>query len=291
MLEHPAYSTVLGACHHADALSLLRALPAESVDLVLTSPPYALRRKKAYGNVLPGRAYLEWFLPFATEIFRVLKPTGSFVFEIAPPWERGTGTRALFLYELILKLCETFHLCQELYWHNPAKLPSPAEYVTIRRTRVKDSVNVVWWLGKTPTPKADNRRVLRPYGASMKRLFREGVRTATRPSRHVVRESFERDNGGAIPPNMLEIANTASIDPYLASCREAGLEPHPARFPPALPEFVIRFLTEEGDLVADPFAGSNTTGAVAERLGRRWIAGESEERYVLGSRLRFPEAE
>jgi site-specific DNA-methyltransferase (cytosine-N4-specific) len=286
MLAHPAYTTDLGACHHADALSLLRSLPDEGVNLVLTSPPYALRRKKAYGNV-DANAYLEWFLPFANEIHRVLRADGSFVFEISSPWERGTGTRALFLYRLILNLCERFHLCQELYWYNPAKLPSPAEYVTIRRTRVKDAVNVVWWLGKSSSPKADNRRVLRPYSSSMHRLFREGMRATRRPSEHRIGEGIGRDNGGAIPPNLLEIPNTTSLDPYLARCKEQGSTPHPARFPHALPDFVIRLLTEPGDLVVDPFAGSNVTGFVAESLGRRWIAGDLDEGYVAGSRLRF----
>jgi site-specific DNA-methyltransferase (cytosine-N4-specific) len=135
--------------------------------------------------------------------------------------------------------------------------------------------------------KADNRRVLRPYSNSMARLFREGVRPAMRPSRHRITTGFERDHGGAIPPNLLEIPNTTSNDPYLHACREAGLEPHPARFPAALPDFVIRLLTEPGDLVLDPFAGSNVTGHVAERLGRRWIASEQDVTYVAGSRLRY----
>jgi site-specific DNA-methyltransferase (cytosine-N4-specific) len=281
-----AYETDLGRCHHADALEVLRDLPENSIDLVLTSPPYALRRKKRYGNA-DATAYMEWFLPFAEQIHRVLKPTGSFVFEIAPPWERGTGTRSLFLYQLILELCKTFHLCQELYWYNPARLPTPAEYVTVRRTRVKDAVHVIWWLGKTASPRADNRRVLRPYSNSMARLFREGVRPAVRPSRHRITTSFERNHGGAIPPNLLEIPNTTSNDPYLWACKEAGLEPHPARFPEALPDFVVRLLTEPGDCVLDPFAGSNVTGWVAERLQRRWLACEQDATYVAGSGLRF----
>ncbi len=283
------YSTPLGDCYHGDALDILRSLPADSVHLVLTSPPYALRRKKAYGNVF-APDYVAWFLPFAQEIHRVLRPDGSFVFELAPAWQKGTGTRSLFLYQLILELCKTFHLVQEVYWYNPSRLPSPAEYVTIKRTRVKDAVNVAWWLAKTPSPRADNRRVLRPYSQSMRRLFREGVRVTRRPSEHRISEHFDRDNGGAIPPNLLEIPNTTSRDPYLARCKAAGLVPHPARFPAALPEFFVRFLTEEGDLVLDPFAGSNVTGWVAERLARRWVAIESNEEYVLGSRLRFEES-
>src|SRR5262245_47864445 len=288
MLDTPAYTTPLGSCHHADALAVLRELPDDSVHLVVTSPPYALRRKKAYGNVL-APDYINWFLPFAEEIYRVLRPDGSFVFEVAPAWRKGTGTRSLFLYQLILELCKQFHLVQEVYWYNPSRLPSPAEYVTIKRTRIKDAVNVVWWLSKTPSPRADNRRVLRPYSRSMHRLFREGVRVARRPSEHNISEAFDRDNGGAIPDNLLQIANTTSRDGYLARCKEAGLPIHPARFPAALPEFFVRLLTDEGDLVLDPFAGSNVTGHVAEQQRRRWLAVEINADYVAGSRLRFEE--
>jgi site-specific DNA-methyltransferase (cytosine-N4-specific) len=285
MMDHPAYTTPLGACYHADALDLLRTLTDNSVALVLTSPPFALHRKKAYGNVAAS-AYVEWFAPFAAEIYRVLRPDGSFVLDLAGAWNRG-GTRSLYQYELVLRLCRTFHLAQEFYWYNPSRLPSPAEYVTIKRTRVKDAVNVIWWFAKGRTPRADNRRVLRPYSRSMHRLFREGVRTARRPSQHFISEHFDRDNGGAIPPNFLEVANTTSRDDYLARCRAAGLPIHPARFPPAVPEFFVRFLTEPGDLVLDPFAGSNVTGAVAEQNGRRWLASERDADYVAGSRLRF----
>lgn len=289
MLPDAAYATDLGACHVGDALGLLAELPDDSVSLVMTSPPFALRRKKAYGNVAEAD-YVAWFLPFADAIHRVLKPDGSLVLDLGPAWNRGTGTRSLYQYRLVLRLCERFHLVQECYWYNPSKLPSPAEYVTIRRTRVKDAVDTLWWLGKTTAPKADNRRVLKPYSASMKRLFREGCPRKKRPSQHEVRPSFERDNGGAIPSNLISVANTTSRDPYLAACRAAGLAPHPARFPAALPDFFIRLLTEPGDLVVDPFAGSNTTGHVAEGLGRRWLAFELSAEYVAGSRLRFEAA-
>jgi site-specific DNA-methyltransferase (cytosine-N4-specific) len=287
MTDQPAYATPFGACYHADALDLLPTLPEGSVALVLTSPPFALHRKKAYGNVAASE-YVEWFIPFAEQFYRVLRPDGSFVLDLAGAWNRG-GTRSLYPYELVLRLCRTFHLAQEFYWYNPSRLPSPAEYVTIKRTRVKDAVNVLWWLSKGRTPRADNRRVLRPYSRSMHRLLREGVRPARRPSQHFISEHFDRDNGGAIPPNFLEVANTTSRDDYLVRCRAAGLPLHPARFPPAVPEFFVRFLTEPGDLVLDPFAGSNVTGAVAERLERRWLAVEINPDYVAGSRLRFAE--
>ena len=285
----PAYLTPLGRCYHADALDVLPRLAADSVSLAFTSPPFALRRKKAYGNVSPAE-YVDWLWPFAAAIHRALRPDGSFVLDLGGAWNRGTGTRSLYQYELVLRLSKIFHLAQEFYWYNPSKLPTPAEWVTIRRTRCKDAVNMLWWFSKTAEPQADNRRVLRPYSRSMKRLLRDGYEVAKRPSQHEISPHFRRDNGGAIPPNLLEIPNTRSNDDYFRRCRAAGLPIHPARFPPALPEFFVRFLTQPGQLVLDPFAGSNVTGQVAEGLGRRWVAVEVNGDYVAGSRLRFDAA-
>jgi DNA modification methylase len=284
----PAYTTRWGRAYQADALDVLRQLPDDSVQLVMTSPPFALRRKKAYGNVAADD-YVEWLWPFAQEIFRVLRPDGSFVLDLGGAWNAG-GTRSIYQYRLIVRLCELFHLAQEFYWYNPSRLPTPAEWVTIRRTRVKDAVNMLWWLSKTAEPNADNRRVLRPYSRSMKRLLRDGYDVALRPSQHEIGPHFQRDNGGAIPPNLLEIPNTCSNDQYLRRCKAAAMPIHPARFPPAVPEFFVRFLSEPGQLVLDPFAGSNVTGMVAQEHKRRWIAIEVNETYVAGSMLRFDDA-
>jgi DNA modification methylase len=286
----PSYTTSLGQCYEGDALEVLRKLPDASVSLVLTSPPFALRRRKAYGNVEPSE-YVEWFWPFAVEIHRVLTDDGSFVFELGGAWERGRGIRSLYQYELILRLCKLFRLAQEFYWYNPSKMPTPAEWVTIRRTRVKDAVNPIWWLSKSDSPNADNRRVLRPYSRSMRRLLRDGYQTAMRPSQHEIGPHFRRDNGGAIPPNLLQVPNTRSSDEYFRRCRAADLPIHPARFPAPVPEFFVRFLTEPGQLVLDPFAGSNMTGHVAEQLERRWLSIEINPDYVAGSRLRFEDNE
>jgi DNA modification methylase len=289
-LPAPAYTTAWGRAYLGDARQVLRGLPDESVDLVFTSPPFALRRQKAYGNP-SAEEYADWFWPFAVEIHRVLRPQGSFVYELAGAWEPGQPVRSLFPYGLLLRLTAKgsalFYLAQEFYWYNPSRLPTPAEYVTIRRCRVKDAVSVLWWLSKSPQPQADNRQVLRPYSPSMQRLLRQGYRPARRPSQHDISPYFRRDNGGAIPPNLLIVPNTRSQDEYLRRCRQAGLPIHPARFPPELPEFFIRFLTRPEQVVLDPFAGSNVTGWVAESLGRYWISIELRADYVAGSRLRF----
>lgn len=256
----------------------------------MTSPPFALKRKKEYGNV-HARDYVDWFLPFGEQMKRILKDDGSIVIDIGGTWNRGEPTRSLYHFKLVIALVEELglNLAQEFYWYNPSKLPSPAEWVTVRRMRVKDAVNTVWWLSKTPFPKATNRNILKPYSDSMKDLLKNGYHAKKRPSGHDISPKFKQDNGGAIPPNLIELANTDSNSYYLKSCRAAGIKPHPARFPHGLPEFFIKFLTEPEDIVLDPFAGSVVTGDVCEALNRRWLAFEVHEEYLRASKFRFPE--
>lgn len=286
--KRPAYRTTWGATYQGDAVELLGQLPAESVDLVVTSPPYALHFKKEYGNVDKG-AYVAWFRPFAEQILRVLKPEGSFVLNIGGSYNAGSPTRSLYHFRLLLMLCDDlgFHLAQECFWYNPAKLPSPAEWVNVRRVRIKDSVEYVFWLSKGTMPKADNRRVLTEYSPDMKRLLVRGYRAKERPSGHKITHKFQTDQGGAIPSNVIERGNNESNSEYIRRCDALGVKPHPARFPAALPEFFTKFLTDPGAIVLDPFGGSNTTGAVAEKLKRRWLSFELSASYVEGSRLRF----
>ena len=282
----PAYSTPNGALFQVDAIELLRTLPSNSVDLVMTSPPFALTRQKEYGNE-PIERYLEWFMPFCAEIKRVLKDTGSFVLDIGGAWIPGAPVRSIYHFELAVKLARDFHLAQEFYWYNPARLPTPAEWVTVRRLRVKDAVNMVWWFSKSEWPKADNKKILVPYSESMKGLIKNGYKTAKRPSGHDISPKFQKDNGGAIPSNLLSIANTESNSAYLRKCKEKGIRPHPARYPEQLVRFFIDFLTDKNDLVVDPFAGSNVTGSVCQQTSRRWLGSEIESRYVEGSMIRF----
>lgn len=293
----PYYRREHGAAYLGDALKLIEAVPDNSVNLVLTSPPFALTRKKEYGNESEER-YVEWFVPFAREFLRVLTPDGSFVLDLGGAYLPGKPVRSIYQFELLVRLCKEvgFNLAQDFYHYNPARLPSPAEWVTVRRIRVKDSVNVVWWLSKSEFPKADNRKVLKPYSSSMKDLLKNGYTPGDRPSGWQISEKFSRDNNGAIPPSLvglpspdhlLSISNTDSNGVYLRRCKQAGVKAHPARFAATFAEFFVKFLTDEGDLVLDPFAGSNTTGFVAESLRRRWLAFELQEEYLEGSRYRF----
>jgi len=287
----PAYTTTCGAAYCGDSLELLAALSDASINLVMTSPPFALQRQKAYGNKDQSE-YIDWLAQFAKQVHRVLKDDGSFVLDLGGAYEKGVPTRSLYNFRVLIQFCDDlgFFLAEDFYWFNPSKLPSPIEWVNKRKMRVKDAVNTVWWFSKTEWPKADITKVLAPYSDRMKKLLENPAAFYTpkvRPSGHDIGIGFGKDNGGAIPPNLLQIPNTESNGQYLDGCKLIGEKQHPARFPAKLPEFFINMLTEPGDLVLDIFAGSNTTGQVAQAERRRWLAFELSREYVGSSAFRF----
>jgi site-specific DNA-methyltransferase (cytosine-N4-specific) len=274
-----------------DSLDLISQLPDDSINLVITSPPFALQRKKEYGNE-DQHQYVDWLLQFGRKVLPKLKEDGSFVVDIGGAYKKGIPIRSLYPFEVLLRMCNEvgFHLAEDFYWFNPSKLPSPIEWVNKRKLRVKDSVNTVWWFSKGTSPKSDVTKVLVEYSERMKTLLKdpEGFYSPkVRPSGHDIGSGFGKDNGGAIPSNLLQIPNSESNGFYLRGCKELGLPAHPARFPSRLPEFFIRMLTEPGDVVLDIFSGSNTTGMVSEKENRRWLSFELSREYVSLSVLRF----
>jgi DNA modification methylase len=291
VLPNPLYTTDYGAAYVGDSLLLLDRLESDSVDLVLTSPPFALQRQKTYGNV-EQEEYVNWLLEFCQKVYRVLAPTGSFVLDLGGAYQSKRPVRSLYNYRILIKLCDEldFRLAEEFFWFNPSKLPSPIEWVNKRKIRAKDAVNTIWWLSKTDSPKANVSNVLVPYSDRMKKLQaapEKYYKPKARPSGHDIGKNFATDNGGAIPSNLLEIPNTESNSSYIQLCKSISVSPHPARFPQKLPMFFIKFLTEPGDKVLDIFAGSNTTGFVAEQLERNWMAFEKEPSYLAASAFRF----
>lgn len=305
-LSRPIYTTDLGALYSGDSKKVLRnqrfVEKIGKAQMVFTSPPFPLNTKKRYGN-LQGEEYIRWFASYAPILRDLVTDDGSIVVEIGNAWEAGRPIMSTVVLRALLRFLEKggLQLCQEFIWYNPARLPSPIQWVNIERIRVKDAFTRVWWMSPVDRPKADNRRVLRAYSGSMKKLLETGEYNAgRRPSEHLIGEtSFAKDNRGAIPPNvgdadevpalgsLLKAGNTGSSEQYQMFCREQGISAHPARMPPKLAEFFIQFLTDEGDLVVDPFAGSNTTGSVAQSLNRRWASIEMNWDYALASIARF----
>jgi len=287
-----AYRAQNGAAYIGDSRELLEQVPDESVNLVLTSPPFALLREKSYGNK-SQEEYVDWLMTFAEIVQRKLREDGSFVIDLGGSYERGSPTRSLYNFRVLLRLCDElgFVFAEDFYWFNPSKLPSPIEWVNKRKLRAKDSVNTVWWLGKTAWAKANCSNVLTEYSDRMKKLLEDPekfYKPAKRPSGHDITDKFgTKNNGGAIPSNLLQIPNSESNGQYSAACKVVDVKRHPARFPAKLPQFFIRFLTDVDDLVIDIFAGSNTTGMVAEAEGRRWLAFEESAEFVAASAFRF----
>lgn len=300
------YETQHGQMYCGDTLALLSSETGAALkgtaQLVLTSPPFPLNEKKKYGNK-QGDEYIDWFAGFAPKLRDLLTDDGSIVIEIGNAWEPGRPVMSTVVMRALLRFLEkaNLNLCQEFVWYNPARLPSPVQWVNVERIRVKDAFSKIWWMSPVDRPKADNRRILKAYSASMKRLIETGkYNSGKRPSEHNIgKESFKTDNQGAIPPNvgggdeapalgtLLKGTNTRSVEQYQTFCRERDIPLHPARMPSELVEFFVKFLTDEGDLVFDPFGGSNTTGSVAEQLGRRWVSCEAQLQYVTSSLGRF----
>jgi site-specific DNA-methyltransferase (cytosine-N4-specific) len=288
------YSTKFGKCLQGDIEKLLLKKSFQKykgkINLIFTSPPFPLNRKKKYGN-LNGNEYIEWLTRITTLLKDYLTEDGSFVIEIGNSWEANEPVMSTLSLETLLaiKYKGNFKLCQQFVWFNTAKLPSPVQWVNIERTRVKDSFTTIWWLSNSATPKANNKNILVEYSKSMKKLLKTNeYNSGLRPSQHDIGEkSFLKNNGGAIPSNVLFAANTVSNSEYLNNCKKKGITPHPARMPNFIAKFFIHFLTDENDLVFDPFSGSNTTGAVSESLKRRWLSIEIDENYIKGSKLKF----
>ncbi|WP_019674096.1 DNA-methyltransferase [Psychrobacter lutiphocae] len=312
------YKTNLGKMLVGDSVEIaqkyLKKYYKGKFQLIITSPPFPLNAKKKYGN-LKGKEYKEWFTSLAPIFDELLAEDGSLVIEIGNAWEDGRPIQSLLHLECLMGLVNhpeaNLRLIQEFIAYNPSKLPSPAQWVTVNRLRAVDSYTHVWWLAKSDYPKADNSKVLRPYSKSMKSLLkRQSYNSGSRPSEHDISKSgFLKDNGGSISHNLFELepidenrevrlphsvlsfSNTSSNDFFLRQCRERGIKLHPARMQAGLISFFTQFLTEEDDLILDPFAGSNTTGYVAEMLNRRWIATEIDPEYAKNSMIRFEDPE
>lgn len=293
------YNTHYGRFICDSSLNVLDTLEDDSINLIVTSPPFSNQRKKKYENFneVPQDEYVDWLLQFAEKAYDKLAPNGSLVIDIRSAYEKGKAVESIYPYEFLLRMVKdlNYNLCQTVYWNNTSALPLPIQYVNIEKIRLKNSLNMNMWFTKAPDGrcKADNKKVLVPYSSRMKKLidkpesFIKGEQV-TRPSGNVLtKKSWQKDNGGAIASNLLSYPNSSSNDSYQRFCKELKIKAHPARYPYKLIEFWVNFLTDENDLVVDIFGGSNTTGKVAEDLKRHWLSIDISQEYVASSVFRF----
>ena len=194
------YRTSRGLQVCGDSRDVLNQLAPESVDLIVTSPPFALLRQKSYGNAEQSD-YVSWLCEFGQAAFPTLKATGSFVMDLGGSYQKGKPVRSLCGFRVLLEFCDRigYRLAEDFYWFNPAKLPSPIEWVNKRKMRAKDAVNTVWWFSKGDWPKADVAgpdALFRPHEAASprSRVVLQAGEAAVRP-RHIERLRQEWQSG------------------------------------------------------------------------------------------------
>lgn len=284
------FETAKGALFNESVEEFVKSENFESlrgnVQLIFTSPPFALNSKKEYGNET-GAAYIKWLSSFAQEFRQLLSPIGSVVIELGNNWVQGQPCISLVPMMALINFLKTgdLNLCQEFIVYNKTRLPLPTKWVCVDKIRCKDQFNKAWWMSPSTQPKTRLSSVLTPYAQTTKDQIRNAAAytDSAVPSGHIFKRSKMKDNGGSIPSSVLTMPHTKANDTYVSYCRANNLKVHPARMQPELADFFIKFLTDPGDIVFDPFAGSNLTGYRAEQLGRKWISVEREIEYCKGS--------
>lgn len=260
-----------------DCLAVMRGIPDESVDLIITSPPYADRRKSTYGGVHADE-YIDWFLPIAREYKRILKPTGSLFINIKPHCDKGE--RVLYVFELVLALKKDvgFRFTDEFTW---TKNGVPGKF----KGRFKNGFEPVYHFTKS----ADY--TFNPYDVatdikeeSIKRAQRKACGETTNGSGFAgMREGSSLVNAKkALPSNVLHIPQKSN--------QHTAQSKHPAVFPVELPEFFIKAFSNEGDVILDNFLGSGTTAVAAINTGRQFIGIEREQDYITIATQRIIDA-
>lgn len=289
-----AFSTDLGCALWANAEDVFTGL-GEQITLAFTSPPYPLAKQRAYGNA-DQAGYIAWLLPILEPIVAHLRPGGSVVLNLGNDiFEPGSPARSLYLERLTLALHDELglHLMERFVWHNPTKPPGPVQWASVKRVHHNTAYEHVLWFTNDPAlVVADNRRCLREHTEQHRRLMDSGgVKRYAQYAggAYTVREgSFGAHTEGAIARNVLTIPHRdPDQSPARAFAAEHGLPTHPALMPSKLAEHFVRFLSEVGDLIVDPFGGWATTGRGAELNNRRWLVTERCREYLMAAAQRF----
>lgn len=291
-----AFSTKLGVAVWGDCHDIFGCL-GDTVTLCITSPPYPLAKARAYGG--PSEAEYADFIVRALEpIVRHMAPDGSLCLNVSNDiFEHGKPSRSMYCERLVLALHEKLglSLMDRLVWSNPAKPPGPVAWASIKRVQLNVGYEPIYWFAIDPMRvKSNNRRVLEQHTERHLRLLkRGGVDREASYSDGAYRlhpGRFGKMTEGRIPRNVITRgAGCPDANAYRRDARALGLPVHGAMWPLSIPDFLVRFLSDVGDLVVDPFGGRITTGMAAERNGRRWLVAERVLDYARGGAERFRE--
>ena len=270
-----AFETELGSLVVADCLSALRLVPSETVDLVITSPPYDGQPKYGNGEKYERDWYRGFFLDVTAEVYRILKPSGSFILNYRS--KRHGSERGILQYEIVFWLRDQgFLFCEDFIWGKPS--PPPGRFNRF----LKDAVEYCFHFAKTPNWQFFPEQCLSPARWDAK----------DRERRKKLAHNYVRANAPSGQGRKRVQAGPDLVRPSTLLHLEPEFSPnpvkHPARFPVMIPTFFINLLTKPGQVVVDPFGGTGTTALAAELLGRRWFLTEIDPSYaaVLPSRLK-----
>lgn len=288
------FSTELGMALWADCKDAFSRID-EPVHLVLTSPPYPLARQRDYGGPERGE-YVDWLCACLEPVVGRLAPGGSLFLNVSNDiFEAGSPARSLYRERLVLALHDRLglHKMDEWIWHNPSKAPGPVAWASKRRVQVNTAWEPIYWFTNDPQACfADNRRVLQPHTERHARLIAAGgTKSAAVFADGANRRrvgAFGAPTQGRIPRNLItERHNCPSQAALRIWAKAEGIPIHGATMPLALAEHVVRFASEPGQLVADPFGGWATTALAAERNARRWLITERMRAYLYAAQWRM----
>lgn len=281
-------AAILGHCDH-----VFTAIDSP-ISLVLCSPPYPLTKARSYGNV-PETMYVDWIIKTIKPVVDNMLPGASICLNLTNDKFVAGGARSTYLERLTLALEDRLglHLMDRLVWSNPAKAPGPVRYASIERTQLNVGYEPVLWMTNDPfRVRSNNTRVLQAHTERHLKLIAAGGEqreiSFSDGAYRIKTGSFGNPTAGRIPRNVLTFGHTcADQRAYKRAARAQGLKAHGAPMPVALAKFLIEFLSEPGDMIADPFGGSFTTAKAAELLGRRWLSTECMAEYIIGGATRF----
>lgn len=293
------YRTPVGEMRTGDCLDYLEhECEPGTVDLIVTSPPFPLEdQKRSGGYSAPWKTeddYLEWTARLARAMRRVLKHEGSVIYETGSAWVKGEPRVKTWQWRIPFVFGENgLLLVQDLWVEYRNRPASPTEWVGRRKIRFRPVITPLWWFSPTPWPKTRLDRVMEPSNARHLPLYTSQPappaeeRILYRPGGHHFRASFDHTRyEKRIPSNLIRVTVTTSTR-YMQEARKQGRTIHPARFHPDLVRWVVTWASDPGDLVLDPMAGINTTGYVAQSLGRRWVSIEISPIFAADSTLWF----
>jgi site-specific DNA-methyltransferase (cytosine-N4-specific) len=282
-----AYSTELGAAIWGDCKSAFSKID-EPIHLCVTSPPYPLRVKRSYGN-RREQAWIDFICESLEPIVNNLVAGGSVVLNVTNDIHQPKSpARSLYLERMVISLHDRLglQLMDRWIWSNPGKPPAPTYWACVNKKQLCTGYEPVYWFTNDPdNVRSDNQRVLVEHSDNHKKLMAGGGEARTTSygdgAYQIKPGDFGTVTAGKIPKNVITRGAACSDTRLIRRLAEdGGLPAHPAMFPTALPEFAIKFLTQPGELVVDPFAGANKTGMACERLGRRWLSTERVLQYI-----------